>query len=443
MARFRHSPRPGAPRRVRGIVLITALMLITGMAALISVSLTRSMTEVRAANAFAASQQAFHQAEGGLDVGLHWLATRGAPPSCAANDPTCSVLDQTLALPTGTQQITIKPSTQNATSYVDNFTVSTTSSSSGTTITKQLNLMVHVESFARYAYFSNHEKSAGGQTIWFASGGVIEGPLHSNDQLHIAGTPTFKGPVSSVATTLDYLNGGPPNDKPDFQDTLKLGADAIQLPNPDLTELKAASSLVLKGDTTVKFNGNWIQVTNNNVTSVVQVKDCPALFVDGGNLTVAGGTLDGQMTVATNQSISITDSVIYKCDPTQGKADPDCINSDGVVAYDDDVLGMVAKQDVTVSKKAPNDVTIHATMMAIQGSFGVENYNVNKKGTLTILGGILQDTRGAVGTFSGSTTVSGYQKSYHYDTRLLNMSPPYYPTIGKYQTVLWQDSSNH
>jgi len=420
-------------------VLITALMLTTGMAALISVSLTRSMTEVRAANTFAASQQAFHQAEGGLDVGLHWLATRSAPPACPTSAPTCAVLSQDLTLPTGTQTVTITPSKENATSYFDNFTVSTSASSSGTTITKQLDLMVHVESFARYAYFSNHEKRADGATIWFASGNVIEGPLHTNDQLHISGNPTFKGPVSSVAKTIDYMNAG--KDKPDFQGTLTLGAEEIKLPNPDLTQLKDASSLVLKGDTTVKFNGSWIQVTNNKVTSIVQVKDCPALFVDGGRLTVAGGELDGQMTIATNMDISITGSVTYKCDPTLGKLDADCISSDGSVAYNDDILGMVAKNNVVVSKDAPSDLTLHATMMSVSGSFTVENYQSVKKGTLTILGGLLQDTRGPVGTFSGSKKVSGYEKAYRYDERLLNISPPYYPTIGKYETVLWQDGS--
>jgi hypothetical protein len=78
--------------------------------------------------------------------------------------------------------------------------------------------------------------------------------------------------------------------------------------------------------------------------------------------------------------------------------------------------------------------------MALNTSFMLNNWWVGPaKGTLTVFGGIIQDERGPVGTFSGSTKVSGYSKNYEYDTRLLNSPPPFVPTTGDYITLSWEN----
>jgi hypothetical protein len=62
-------------------------------------------------------------------------------------------------------------------------------------------------------------------------------------------------------------------------------------------------------------------------------------------------------------------------------------------------------------------------------------------GTLTVYGGIVQLTRGAVGTVNGSGTIStGYVKNYSYDSRFLTKPPPDYPVIsGKVNFSQWQE----
>ena len=163
-----------------------------------------------------------------------------------------------------------------------------------------------------------------------------------------------------------------------------------------------------------------------------------AMFVNGGNAIVSG-TLDGQLTLGTSDDIIITGNIVYEADPTTNPAS-------------DDVLGLIAEENVILSATAPYNLTIHASVMAIDnpttaaaldGSFTVENWWVGPaKGTLAVLGGIIQGARGPVGTFNSSTGVklSGYSKEYAYDTRFTSMAPPFFPTTGDYEDVMWQET---
>src|SRR4030065_612966 len=76
-----------------------------------------------------------------------------------------------------------------------------------------------------------------------------------------------------------------------------------------------------------------------------------------------------------------------------------------------DVLGIVAKSDVVITDNAANndDINIDASIYCETGSFGAENYSKRPvSGTISLLGGIIQYTRGPVGTFSGSKITSGF-----------------------------------
>jgi hypothetical protein len=71
-------------------------------------------------------------------------------------------------------------------------------------------------------------------------------------------------------------------------------------------------------------------------------------------------------------------------------------------------------------------------MMAIGNgnSFQLDGWDDgNIRGSLSLLGGIQQDTRGAVGAFNQSTgnLTSGYSKNYTFDQRLSQVNPPFYP----------------
>ncbi len=106
-------------------------------------------------------------------------------------------------------------------------------------------------------------------------------------------------------------------------------------------------------------------------------------------------------------------------------------------------LGLIGR-NVTVGSGCPTNMEIDAVIMAgsestTDGSFGVANYNTKvPTGTLKVLGGIIQKARGAVGTLSGGLLATGYAKDYHYDARMADNPPPFFPTTGGYDRLSWR-----
>lgn len=302
-------------------------------------------------------------------------------------------------------------------------------------------------SCARFGYFSNYENQLywwWTQPVWFVTGDLLQGPVHTNDQLNIYGDPVFDGPVSSVSDTINYYHGGPPEDNPDFVQSLTLGAPSIQLPtttdivNTTRAAAQQADGVYLTGNTQITLVSNGtMNVTNSNKGWVNQNMTLPAnnaLFVDNGYVDISG-TLNGQLTVGTNNNIFVVNNLLYNNDP---RVDPSST----------DILGLVSQNNVYVDSSAPYNVEIDAYIVALNTSFGVDNYNYGLKGLLTILGGITQYRRGPVGTFNSTTgeRISGYTKDYQYDARLSNIAPAYFPPAKDsnnrivYVKVLWTEN---
>lgn len=294
---------------------------------------------------------------------------------------------------------------------------------------RQISFTVKQISCARFAYLSNDEDMmswGGPQPIWFISGDIIRGPLHTNDRLNISGDPIFEGPVSSSGAAINYYHGGPPNDNPDFRQTLSLGAPIIQLPSAAeiitniRTQAQQPEGLYLTGDSIITLRANGTMDVTNAAKEWFSPHNMPipsngALFVNSGYADVSG-VLAGSLTIGTTNSIYVVNNLLYNNDP---RTNPNST----------DVLGLVAQNNVYVDKNAPYDVEIDAYIVALNTSFGVENYYGALKGTLSLYGGLTQYRRGPVGTFNGATgtKVSGYTKNYSYDSRFQDTAPPYFP----------------
>jgi hypothetical protein len=158
------------------------------------------------------------------------------------------------------------------------------------------------------------------------------------------------------------------------------------------------------------------------------------------------GTVQGRVTVATQNSIVVTEDLTVA-------------NLNGT-----DMLGLVAGNSVEVYQpvvstfdcnkttetrqgstrttrcteyKAPANPTfprqstlknlkIHGSVQALQHSFFVQAYHrVPQMGSLTVIGSLAQKWRGAVG--QGVPPTNGYLKDYRYDKRLKFSAPPYFP----------------
>lgn len=121
------------------------------------------------------------------------------------------------------------------------------------------------------------------------------------------------------------------------------------------------------------------------------------------------GTVSGQITVASGNSIYVTGDLLY---------------NDSAL----DVMGIVANNAVWVwnpmdASKNPMTApsrTIDGAILSVNHTFQVQNYAIGgSRGTLTVFGAIAQKFRGTVGQGS-----NGYAKSYNYDSRLFSISPP-------------------
>ena len=318
---------------------------------------------------------------------------------------------------------------------------------------------IRLESFAKYAYFTDDERSAGGGPIWFASADLLEGPVHSNGVFHINGSPRFMSEVTSAADHMiaagpytirdpsDWPAGG---NNPFFAEGFTLAVDYIPLPS-ETADLKAAALAGglflgpasdvelgriglgagvdapgwLRHKQSTKGPDDWIDVSIATLPSRV-------VYVNGDvNLS---GILDGELTVASRTDIHIVDDLVYAGSDAAGTPQPGC----------DDLLGIVAESNIIFEDNTPNatDLKVNAVLMALDTSITAENYHLGPpRGTLTIWGGLIQKHRGAVGQIgAGGTIVHGYRKDYHYDPRVTGRPPPQFPLRGNYQEIAWEET---
>jgi hypothetical protein len=162
-----------------------------------------------------------------------------------------------------------------------------------------------------------------------------------------------------------------------------------------------------------------------------------------GNVAVSG-TLRGQVTLAATGNVVIADDIRYATDPGAGT----CADMLGLFAGNDVII---ADNTLNSPQKASSSNTTYRTYddtkdEFIQGVvlaldiFTAQNYDSGPnsaeacetksagRGCIYLTGGIIQDTRGAVGLTDGT----GYVKRYAYDQCVLNNPPPYFPTTGHF-----------
>jgi hypothetical protein len=337
-------------------------------------------------------------------------------------------------------------------------------------------------------------------TIYFSSRDVINGPLHSNDAINVSGTPTFNGNASTSwndPAGKRYL--GTPGSVPKFKNVGDPKyASFLPLPpsNQSIkTETNAApvgsGGCLYTGPTKIILNSTGTMTVTSPMTKsslcgtgtvpipadgVVFVQNVPSVPTDpnytmscpvgsgnplgypiSGDITTYGckdgdvfvsGSLKGRLTIAAEHNIDIIGNLQY---------------AGGLGGQD--LLGLVANNYVEVyhpvkctAFSGGNCVTwsnmnviggnpftnpvIQAAMLSVTHSFRVQNFDLGAPlGTLTINGAIAQNYRGPVGTFSGGSTVSGYDKAYSYDQRLKYLEPPHFldPVQSAWQIVTWAE----
>lgn len=169
------------------------------------------------------------------------------------------------------------------------------------------------------------------------------------------------------------------------------------------------------------------------------------IYVDG-NVAISG-KVRGQVTLAATGNIAIVDDLQYQTDAGSQTCN--------------DILGLFAGNDVVLANNTINapqraypsssysyysrepdkqyDEIIQAVILALdvftaedydEGSTSTEKCDTKSvgRGCLRLTGGIIQNTRGAVGLTDGH----GYVKRYSYDACAASSPPPYFPTTGHF-----------
>ena len=434
-----HAPRIDGER---GSALVVVLIVMSAVAAIAVGMSVMARTESTLASNDVTEKETFYLAESAAEEAVNYLNQLGEPfRGSGDNRDQPILLLHDVARGAGHVTVYLDAKDTNggeATRYVQ---IQTRAVHNNGRVAKAISMRVGQQNFSRYAYFSDLELASNGTKIWFFTRDNLYGPVHTNDRFHISGAPTFHQEASSVAASIDYYAGGPPTDNPDFKKGVTLGANRIALPT-DLAILKAKAQdtggLYLTGMTkaviTITYNAGLgvSQLIVKKDAAAPQTYSIPAngvVYVNG--TAEVSGELAGQLTIAAKNDLRIVDDVVYHTDP---RIDPTST----------DLLGLISEANVVMASTPANldsgDETVMAAVMALGESFMAENYSQGSpRGKLKLYGGIIQERRGAVGTFSGNNVVSGYEKAYNHDIRLMDTPPPAFPTTGIIERIAWRE----
>ena len=288
-------------------------------------------------------------------------------------------------------------------------------------------------------------------SIVFPSFDTVNGPLHTNDDIIVCGSPTFgrtaNDKIELNGTSPGYAASGGCGATPNFQGTRKWPGGQLAFPpsNGELLAVATAGGLVYTGRTRIIFNGTSMQVTNPNLNGgnpfTASLPANGVIYIKSGSCSTGG--YQRVAPPVYNSGVGCANAIVqghYGKDLTIA-ADNDVIIDEDLTRDDPEfLLGLIANNFIRVhhpvttssgsctgNNGGPGAITIHAAMLAIQHSFIVDNYFCGSPlGSLTIDGAISQRFRGPVGTFSGSTIQTGYTKNYSYNDRLRFREPPYF-----------------
>lgn len=306
--------------------------------------------------------------------------------------------------------------------------------------------------------------------IDFVTADHINGPMHTQDNASICGTPTFgrtptdkieflrgfrescggSGPIfkgTDVTTNLRSITP-PPSDT-----TLRTvvepayhyeGKTLIVLQGSEMkvtyyeTVLEGAKEVikeVVKEHVPFPANG-LIYVSNStgkHSCGVTYTPYGPTYTADTycGNVYVKGN-YTGQLTIASENDVVINGNITT---PVTGEV-PNTnavlgLIADNFVRIYHPLNGHRSTENCETSTNAASElknITVYAAILAVNHSFIVDNYDCGEPmEKLTVYGAIAQVFRGTVGTHNGNGEVfSGYAKNYNYDDRLRVESPPYF-----------------
>ncbi|HUY63078.1 MAG TPA: hypothetical protein VMV14_01015 [Acidimicrobiales bacterium] len=287
-------------------------------------------------------------------------------------------------------------------------------------------------------------------TIVFISTDVLNGPVFSNDDFTMCGSPTFTSTVQSAdagglgspywqsacSPTAPNFQAGAPSRAP-AQNIIVNGVLGDVVPAQKfgcyITAGGGNGTIFTLNGSTLTWSNGTLDTTDGNkgagCTGTVNFGSLKsAVIYVNGNATITGGTVSGFLTIVASGSMTITGNITYPCADITWTSGTCSSSPGGPTADSSDALGLIALNNISISaNNAP--FTLDAALLAITGSFQNANYSNACSGTcntLNVFGSIAQDVRGPVGKFNNGVITAGYSKSYWYDNSLQQAWPPFF-----------------
>jgi hypothetical protein len=385
--------------------------------------------------------QAMYVAEGGLERGARYIESNMV-----------ALVTQAGTITTGSGTIKSNGTYAYTITRINNNLFSLISTGTVSSVSRVVSILrIYQPTYAEFALWS-HQNGA----INFINGEEFWGHVHADDKLYFdaSGTgPIFHDIVTSRSGTYSIKNGSLSDlqfDKGYNWNSYQGQMADVDFNSAAATSLKSiatANGLVLAGNSTISFQGSTVKITNPTAGWTNHVYTPPSegiIYVrnngsvtgsKAGTAVLNGGTISGRLSVIAENDMTIQNHISYSDDP---RSNPNSICA----------LALISQDDISVGTSAPNDLEVDAAVMCTgtsgdgsAGSWGVINYSSGSpRGNLTVYGGIVQNVRGAVGQFSGSSLTHGYRKNYSYDARFINTPPPYYPVVlGLVRFSNWQE----
>lgn len=314
--------------------------------------------------------------------------------------------------------------------------VSAYSMNSSTTLRDTIDVYfdrIRENSFSMFAWMTNVETMGSGTPIYWITKDTVWGRVHSNGNMYIDGKPVFM----DKATTAKGFKAGTGGNHAVFKNGYETGVAKIQFPD-NLNDLVHASEVTVPRYGRKFTSEVWLSLSaglpGTDDDGVVYVRNTrtgpivdsvrlsdPAFngVIVGTTIVHVQGTLDGRLSIASLTDMYIEDDVL-------------CASSPASNPSSNDMLGLISERNVIVADNAANNDNcfIEGSIFCRLGGFRAENHDsrgISK--VLGVTGSIVQDARGPVGTFSGSSITNGFSKRYRYDPRLSDptVRPPCYP----------------
>ena len=294
--------------------------------------------------------------------------------------------------------------------------------------------------------------------IVFVGGDKIDGPVHTNDDFAICGTPSFGRGAADVTEVSAPPRGWNPGNNcsgtPDFNGPFATNAPVLTPPTTNQSlKTFAGPSYTYTGQTSITLSGATMSINGGPFVAepssgVVYVQNgtCtssyspftatyPASSGCGNAIVHSSGTYSGQLTIAAENDVIIDGSIKR----SSSSADLLGLVANNFIRVKHPICpssNLGCSSGTTTSETAKgqcnggvngtgsnSNIQIDAALLAIAHSFIVDHYDCGGSlGTLQVNGAIAQKFRGAVGTTNGT----GYIKDYNYDDRLRYQEPPHF-----------------